>query len=79
MPAGLIPLVSTILPARCLTLRKMAGLLVRQGVEIGPAISSFEACGKSYQAGSLVINTAFCLKRGGSGSKNLTPFSRNEN
>ena len=37
---------------------KLAGLLVRQGVEVGKAASSFTACGQSYAAGSYVVNTA---------------------
>ena len=42
---------------------KLAGLLVRQGVEAGRASESFQACGESYQAGSYVINTAQPAKR----------------
>jgi hypothetical protein len=42
---------------------KLAGLLVRQGVEIGMADSSFDACGKSYRTGSYVINMAQPAKR----------------
>jgi len=42
---------------------KLAGLLVQQGVEIGRANSSFEACGQSYEAGSYVINSAQPGKR----------------
>lgn len=42
---------------------KMAGLLVQQGVEIGRATASFEACGKTYETGSMVINTAQPAKR----------------
>ena len=42
---------------------KLVGLLVRQGVEAGRANSSFEACGKSYEVGSYVINTAQPAKR----------------
>ncbi len=42
---------------------KLVGLLVHQGVEVGRAGSSFEACGKSYEAGSYVINTAQPAKR----------------
>ncbi len=42
---------------------KLAALLVRQGVEVGRASSSFDACGKSYQTGTLVINTAQPAKR----------------
>jgi len=42
---------------------KLAGLLVEQGIEIGRASSSFEACGKSYEAGTYVINTAQPAKR----------------
>lgn len=42
---------------------KLVGLLVRQGVEVGRADSSFEACGESYEAGSYVINTSQPAKR----------------
>ena len=42
---------------------KLVGLLVRQGVEVGRASSSFEACGETYQAGSYVINMAQPSKR----------------
>jgi len=42
---------------------KLAGLLVNQGIEVGRADSSFNACGNSYAAGSLVINTAQPAKR----------------
>jgi len=42
---------------------KMAGLLVRQGVEVGRATAAFNACGKSYEAGSYVINLAQPRKR----------------
>jgi hypothetical protein len=42
---------------------KLAGLLVRQGVDVGLAESAFEACGKKYSAGSYVINTAQPAKR----------------
>jgi len=42
---------------------KLAGLLVRQGVEVGRASESFQACGESYSAGSYVINTAQPAKR----------------
>ncbi len=42
---------------------KLAGLLVQQGVEVGRATSSFNACGQSYQAGSYVINTGQPAKR----------------
>ena len=42
---------------------KLVGLLVRQGVEVGRASSSFEACGESYEAGSYVINTSQPAKR----------------
>jgi len=42
---------------------KLAGLLVSQGIEVGRAESSFDACGKSYTAGTLVINTAQPAKR----------------
>ena len=42
---------------------KLAGLLVNQGVEVGRANQSFEACGKSYKAGTFVVNTAQPAKR----------------
>jgi len=42
---------------------KLAALLVRQGVEVGRASSSFDACGKSYETGTLIINTAQPAKR----------------
>ncbi len=42
---------------------KMAGLLVRQGVEVGRATAAFSACGKSYEAGSYVIDLAQPRKR----------------
>ena len=42
---------------------KLAGLLVRQGVEVGKAASSFTACDQTYDAGSYVINTAQPSKR----------------
>ena len=42
---------------------KLVGLLVRQGVEVGRADSSFDACGESYEAGSYVINTSQPAKR----------------
>ena len=42
---------------------KLAGLLVSQGIEVGRADRSFTACGNSYAAGSLVINTAQPAKR----------------
>ena len=42
---------------------KMAGLLVRQGVEVGRATSSFSVCGKSYDPGSYVISLAQPRKR----------------
>ncbi len=42
---------------------KLAGLLVQQGVEVGRATSSFSACGRTYQAGSYVINTGQPAKR----------------
>jgi hypothetical protein len=42
---------------------KLAGLLVRQGVEVGRANASFDACGASYAAGTYVINTAQPAKR----------------
>lgn len=42
---------------------KLAGLLVRQGVEVGIATESFNACGRSFDAGSHVINLAQPAKR----------------
>jgi len=42
---------------------KLTGLLVRQGIEVGRADSSFDACGASYEAGTFVINTAQPAKR----------------
>jgi len=42
---------------------KLSGLLVQQGVEVGRADSSFDACGTSYKAGTIVINTAQPAKR----------------
>jgi len=42
---------------------KLAGLLTQQGVEVGVAASSFKACGRTYQAGSYVINLAQPAKR----------------
>ena len=42
---------------------KLAGLLVRQGVEVGVATESFRACGGSFDAGSHVINLAQPAKR----------------
>nr|WP_314431169.1 M14 family metallopeptidase [uncultured Brevundimonas sp.] len=35
---------------------KLAGLLVRSGLEVGRATASFSACGQSYQAGDYVVN-----------------------
>jgi hypothetical protein len=56
---------SYILPAQAdqAAADKLAGLLVQQGVEVGRASSSFEACGKSYETGTYVINTAQPAKR----------------
>lgn len=42
---------------------KLAGLLVRQGVDVGIANESFRACGRSFEAGSHVINLAQPAKR----------------
>jgi len=42
---------------------KMAGLLSRQGVEVGRAQSSFNACGESYEIGSYLIRTDQPAKR----------------
>jgi hypothetical protein len=56
---------SYILPVQAdqAAVNKMAGLLVRQGVDISRATSSFDACGESYAAGSMVINLAQPAKR----------------
>ena len=42
---------------------KLAGLLVRQGVDVGVAGDAFRACGRSYAAGSYVIDLAQPAKR----------------
>ncbi len=42
---------------------KLAGLLVRQGVEVGTADDAFRACGRSFEAGSHIINLAQPAKR----------------
>ncbi len=42
---------------------KLAGLLVRQGAEVGVATEAFRACGRSFEAGSHVINLAQPAKR----------------
>ena len=42
---------------------KLAGLLVRQGIEVGRATQGFRACGVDFAAGSYVINTAQPSKR----------------
>ena len=42
---------------------KLAGLLASQGIDVGRASSSFEACGNAYKAGTYVINTAQPAKR----------------
>lgn len=42
---------------------KLAGLLVQQGVDVERATSSFQACGKSYDAGAYIINLAQPRKR----------------
>jgi len=42
---------------------KLAGLLVRQGIDVGRATQGFRACGVDYAAGSYVINTAQPSKR----------------
>jgi hypothetical protein len=42
---------------------KLAGLLVQQGVEVGRATESFNACGNSYGAGSYIISTSQPAKR----------------
>jgi hypothetical protein len=56
---------SYILPAQAdqPAVNKLAGLLVQQGVEVGRATSSFNACGQTYEAGSYVINTGQPAKR----------------
>jgi hypothetical protein len=45
------------------TADKLAGLLTRQGIEVGRARGGFNACGKSYGAGSYVISAAQPTKR----------------
>ena len=35
---------------------KLAGLLVRSGLEVGRAAAAFSACGQTYQAGDYVVN-----------------------
>lgn len=42
---------------------KLAGLLVRQGLEVGRAENAFRACGRDYPAGSYVVDLAQPLKR----------------
>lgn len=42
---------------------KLAGLLVRQGVRVDVAAENFRACGKTYAAGSYVINLGQPAKR----------------
>ena len=42
---------------------KLAGLLVRQGVEVQRATSSFRACGRDYSPGSFVVDLAQPAKR----------------
>lgn len=42
---------------------KLAGLLVRQGVEVGRSAEAFSACGRDYAAGSFVIRTDQPAKR----------------
>lgn len=37
---------------------RLAGLLVRSGVEVGRARAAFTACGRNYQAGDYVVNLA---------------------
>jgi hypothetical protein len=37
---------------------RLAGLLVRQGIEVGVASQSFNACGRAYRAGDYVVNLA---------------------
>ncbi len=56
---------SYILPVQAdqAAVNKLTGLLVQQGVEVGRANSSFDACGSSYAAGTFVINTAQPAKR----------------
>ncbi|MDX2419341.1 MAG: M14 family metallopeptidase [Xanthomonadales bacterium] len=56
---------SYILPAQAdqAAANKLAGLLASQGIDVGRAGSSFEACGNAYQAGTYVINTAQPAKR----------------
>lgn len=42
---------------------KLAGLLARQGIEIGRATAEFTACGKTYAPGAYVIDSAQPSKR----------------
>lgn len=42
---------------------KLAGLLARQGIEVGRTTEGFSACGKSYAAGTYVIDSAQPAKR----------------
>ena len=42
---------------------KMAGLLGRQGIEVGKATEAFSACGRDYSEGSFVIRTDQPAKR----------------
>ena len=42
---------------------KLAGLLSRQDVEVGRALTSFNACGESYEPGSYLIRTDQPAKR----------------
>jgi len=37
---------------------KLAGLLVRSGLEVGRAAAAFSACGQTYQAGDYIVNLA---------------------
>lgn len=42
---------------------KLAGLLVRSGVEVGRAEAAFSACGRQWPAGSYVVNRSQPLRR----------------
>lgn len=50
-------------PADPTAVDKLGGLLVRSGIEVGRAESGFTACGRSWPAGSLVVNRGQPLRR----------------
>jgi Zinc carboxypeptidase len=45
------------------TADKLAAILTRQGIEVGRARAGFNACGKSYGAGSYIVSAAQPTKR----------------